>query len=116
MAVEVQIQIYFIINHNLAYYPHLHTTNSYFLIIGVIKYPLGGEFLTESLLDYVENNLKQEVIPRHYLDVKVEGETKTAERIECANMTDSFNTFSKIEIIRDLKENVCRFLDPKGDK
>ena len=81
-----------------------------------MKFQLGGEFLTESLLSYIENDLGTPIVPRHYLNIQVDGEQKVVEKVECPNLTRSFDMFCKTEIVRDLKETTCRLLDPKGDK
>jgi len=72
--------------------------------------------VTDKLLRHIEENMKVPIIPRHYLKVNVEGETKTAEIISHPNTHPSFDHYTKSEIARDIKENVCRILDPKGDK
>lgn len=89
--------------------------DGYALQKGIIKSDLGGEYVTDKLLRHIEENMKVPIIPRHYLKVNVEGETKTAEIISHPNTHPSFDHYTKSEIARDIKENVCRILDPKGD-
>ena len=76
--------------------------------LDILKYDLGGEYVTEKVLKYVEGNLKTEIVPRHYLNIKVDGETKTAERINVPNTDFSFDQFMKFEIARDIKETCCK--------
>ena len=75
----------------------------------MIKYDIGGEYLTERALRYIENDLRVPVKPRYSFNVKFDAENKrTVEYTEYPGTHPSFAHFSKMEIARDVKEHLCR--------
>jgi hypothetical protein len=66
---------------------------------------VGGEFLTEKLLDYVENDLKVEVVPDFYLERVIrEDGSYNINRIPRDNVTNSLLKFGKMNAMRTIKE------------
>ena len=59
--------------------------------------------MTEMMMDYIENKLKKEVRPRYELDPSK----------DISGITKSYREMMRYEIVRDIKENVCR-VDDKG--
>lgn len=86
------------------------------ITLDIIKIDFGGEYLTQRVQSFVEDNLKVKIIPRHFCKYKVEGEVKSGvEYVDYPHTQQSFIEFSKAEIARDLKESTCKFYDYKGD-
>lgn len=57
------------------------------------------------------------VVPRCNINVKVDEDgNKQIDYVEHPNTTKSFLNFSKLDIARDVKESVCKLIDPKQEK
>lgn len=87
----------------------------YWGTIGIVKYDVAGEYLTEKVERYVEDFLKTPIVPRHYLDVTVDGENKIINPAENPNIHFSYDKFCKAEIARDIKESVCKLLENRSE-
>lgn len=89
--------------------------DGYVLQKGIVKYDVAGEYLTEKIEKYIEEVLKTPIVPRHYLDVTVDGENKMVNPAENPNIHSSFDKFCKAEIARDIKESVCKLLENRSE-
>jgi len=83
--------------------------------LGIVKYDIAGEYLTERIQSYVEDTLKTPIVPRHYLNVRMDGENKIADYVEYPDTHFSFDKFCKVEIARDIKENCCKLLENRNE-
>jgi actin-like protein 6A len=81
----------------------------------MLKYDLGGEYLTEKVRSYVEETLKIPIVPRYNVQVKVDAENqKKYDYVEYGNTHPNYEYYCKMEIARDIKENIVRIMsDPK---
>jgi len=59
--------------------------------------------LTDMMMDHIENKLKKEVRPRFELDPSK----------NVSGVSKSYREMMRYEVVRDIKENVCR-VDDKG--
>lgn len=93
--------------------------DGYSLRKSIIRYEIGGETITEKVLKYVEEKMKTEIRPRYSFIIKLDKDNKKMLPIEqnFPNTHPSYEYFSKMEIARDIKENICRInLDDRNDK
>jgi len=89
--------------------------DGYVLQKGIVKYDIAGEYLTERIQSYVEESLKIPIVPRHYLNVRMDGENKLVDYVEHPNTHFSFDKFCKAEIARDIKESCCKLLENRNE-
>jgi actin-related protein len=84
--------------------------DGYALRKSIIRYEIGGETITERVLRYVEDKMKTEIKPRYSFLIKLDKDNKKMLPIEQVflNTHPSYERFCKMEIARDLKENVVR--------
>jgi len=74
--------------------------------------------ITERMLKYVEEKMKTEIKPRYSFVIKLDKDNKKMLPIDQVfpNTHPSYERFCKLEIARDIKENVCRInIDEKPE-
>ena len=92
--------------------------DGYALRKSIIRYEVGGEMITEKVLRHVEEKLKTEVKPRYSFVIKLDKDNKKMTPIDqdFPNTHPSYARFCKLEIARDIKENVCKInMDEKPE-
>lgn len=79
----------------------------------IIKHDIGGNFLTQELLNHIESVRKTEVLPRFAFKKKlINSSSGTGQegfdltRLDTSNVHPSYHTWCKEEIVRDVKEEV----------
>ncbi|KRX08954.1 hypothetical protein PPERSA_08157 [Pseudocohnilembus persalinus] len=86
--------------------------DGYSLKKSIIKANIGGEFLTEKLLNHVEQEKKQEIVPRYRLEFDNSQQPKKVSSIlDLPNIRPSFDKYQKLLVARDIKETVCKVDD-----
>lgn len=84
--------------------------DGYALKKSIIRYEIGGETISERMLKYVEDKMKIDIKPRYSFVIKLDKDNKKMLPVEqiFPNTHPSYEKFCKLEIARDIKENVCR--------
>lgn len=84
--------------------------DGYALRKSTLRYEIGGESITERVLKHVEDKLKTEVKPRYSFQIRLDKDNKKMMPIDLnfPNTHPSYERFCKMEIARDIKENVVR--------
>lgn len=81
----------------------------------VIKQDIGGEYITQKLLNYIEQQMKIQIHPRFELDFGSSYAKKDIKIVNFPNTTPSFYDFWKMEIVREIKETVCKVNDKSSN-
>ncbi|EAR89738.2 actin (macronuclear) [Tetrahymena thermophila SB210] len=87
--------------------------DGYVLQKSVRKFDIGGEFLTEKILNNLQKEQNTRVYPRYCLQFAKEGPKKIDKYLEFPDTHSSYEKFCQLEIARDIKEQICR-VDDRG--
>ena len=91
--------------------------DGYALLKCIIKHDIGGKHLTQDLSNFITNKKQQTVKPRYSFKkkfVNIDGSEITQIvdlSAQCVNTTDSYNNWSKLEIVREMKEDFLNISD-----
>ena len=73
--------------------------------------------MTEAIRSNVEDVLRVPLTPRYKISVKVDADNKKIiSYLDAPNTHPSYENYFKLEIARDIKENVCKIYDTKEQK
>ncbi len=87
----------------------------------IIKHDIGGQYLTNELLSYLENQKKIQITPRFAFKKRLYNnngqEAFEITKQDTSGVRPSYHQWCKEEIVRDLKEEVCYVSeDPVDEK
>ena len=78
-----------------------------------MKYDIGGDFINAKILKYIESEKREKIVPRHLVSVSVDKENRKVDYLDFPNTHPSYDIFAKMDIVREIKENICKIPEEK---
>ncbi|CAO3611067.1 unnamed protein product [Cunninghamella blakesleeana] len=93
--------------------------DGYVLKKGILKSSIGGDLLTQQILDQLATDLQIDVTPNYKIASKKPVESGQPPQVELRNelhVTDSYHDFQVSKVILDYKESVCQVAEMTFDE